>query len=211
MSFSARGRELSRIVWSSPKSGLKFLVEVILVGLAVFLGLVANQWRDGRQHRELAAASLQYFRQDAVVNQKAILTVTKYHRTLARELDAFLNSDVPKTMKNFDAKVHFMGVRPVIFEHTAWDLALATQSLSYLDPQLAYALSRVYTRQQAFQTLENSYLQAAYTPTNFATDDMKGVATTMGIYLSDVNYQETDLLKLYEELIPQIDKAQQVQ
>jgi hypothetical protein len=183
-------------------------MEVILVGLAVFLGLVANQWRDGRQHRELAAASLQYFRQDAVVNRNAIMAVTKYHRALAKELDAFLNSDVPKTMKNFDAKVHFLGVRPVIFEHTAWDLALATQSLSYLDPQLAYALSRVYTRQEAFQTLENSYLQAAYTPTIFTTDDMKGVATTMGIYMSDVNYQEADMLKLYEEVIPEIEKAQ---
>ena len=44
------------------------------------------------------------------------------------------------------------GVRPVIYEHTAWDLALATQALSYLKPDLAFDISKVYTQQNAFQT-----------------------------------------------------------
>jgi hypothetical protein len=46
----------------------------------------------------------------------------------------------------------------VIFEHTAWDLALATQALSYLDPNLAFDISKVYTKQNAFEKLEESFL-----------------------------------------------------
>ena len=187
---------------------LKFLVELLLVGLAVFLGLLANQWREGRQHRELATATLHYFHQDAKVNQKAIADEREYHQTLVRELEAFLQSDVPKTQASFNAQVHFRGVRPIVFEHTARDLALATQSLSYFTPQLSYALSQVYTRQQAFQTLEDSFLQSIYNPTALANPDATGLATALDMYMNDVNAEEPALLKLYAELLPEIDKAE---
>jgi hypothetical protein len=36
------------------KSLLQLTIEVVLVGLGVFLGLLANQWHDDQQHRELA-------------------------------------------------------------------------------------------------------------------------------------------------------------
>lgn len=92
-----------------------------------------------------------------------------------------------------------------MFERSAWDLALATQSLSYFDPKLAYAISRVYTRQQALQTLENSFLQSVLGPSTFASEDAAGLARSMEAYLIDVNIQEPDLLKLYTELLPQVD------
>jgi hypothetical protein len=207
MAISARLRHLSHLplTWavSLPKSLLRFLVEVILIGIAVFLGLVANQWREDRQHRELATVTLRYFRQDATVNRQALRAEREYHESLARQLGVFLNSDLPKTAQNFEAKVHFMGVRPIIFEHTAWDLALATQSLSYLKPQLAYALSRVYTRQQALQTLEDTFLQATY-----AIQDPRAQATALEVYMTDVNIQEPVLLKLLDELIPELDQNQ---
>ena len=193
---------------SIPNALLKFLVEVLLIGIAVFLGLLANQWRESRQHRELAKATLRYFNQDATVNQKAIASEQQYHQTLARELEAFLQSDVPKTQANFNTHIHFIGVRPIVFEHTAWDLALATQSLSYFKPQLSYALSQVYTRQQAFQNLEDGFLQSLYNPTALANPDATGLATALDVYMNDVNVQEPALLKLYAELLPQIDQAE---
>jgi hypothetical protein len=101
--------------------------------------------------------------------------------------------------------VHFYGLEPVTFERSAWDLALANQSLSYLAPKLAYAISRVYTRQQALQTLENSFLQSVLGPSIFASQDATGLARSMEAYLIDVNIQETDLLKLYAGLLPQVD------
>jgi len=64
-------------------------------------------------------------------------------------------------------------MRPVIFEHTAWDLALATQALSYLDPDLAFDISKVYTQQNAFQKLEDSFLTAAFTRPVFRATTLK--------------------------------------
>jgi hypothetical protein len=188
-----------------PKSLLGLLTEVVLIGVSVFLALLANQWSDARQHRERANATLRYFREEIVTNQKAIETRRQYHEALSRDIESFWQSPAPKTIQSFFTAVHFHGLEPVIFERTAWDLAVADQSLSYLAPKLAYAISRVYTRQQAFQTLENAFLQSVVAPSTFASQDATGLAMSMSLYLADVNIQEADLLKLYGQLLPQID------
>ena len=187
-----------------PKPFLGLLTEVVLIGLSVFLALLANQWSEARKHRNRANATLCYFREEIVTNQKAIETRRQYHEALRRDIESFLQSDAPKTLQSFYPMVHFRGLEPVTFERSAWDLALANESLSYLAPQLAYAISRVYTR-QALQTLENSFLQSASGPSTFASQDATGLAGSMEAYLIEVNIQEPDLLKLYAELLPQID------
>jgi hypothetical protein len=188
-----------------PKSLLGLLIEVVLIGVSVFLALLANQWSDARQHRERANAALRYFREEIVTNQKAIETRRQYHEALSRDIESLLQSEGPKTPQSFFKAAHFHGLEPVTFERTAWDLALADQSLSYLPQKLAYAISRVYTRQQALQTLENSFLQSVNAPSTFAGQDATGLARSMEAYLIDVNIQEPDLLKLYARLLPQID------
>jgi hypothetical protein len=188
-----------------PKSLLGLLTEFVLIGVSVFLALLANQWSEAREHRERANATLRYFREEIVTNQKAIEMRRQYHEALRSDIESFLRSDAPKTLQVFYPTVHFHGLEPVTFERSAWDLALANQSLSYLAPQLAYAISRVYTRQQALQTLENSFLQSVVGPSTFASQDVTGLAGSMEAYLIDVNIQEPALLKLYAELLPQID------
>ena len=192
---------------SHSKSILELLIEVALVGVGVFLGLLANQWHEDRQHRELANATLRYFREEITVNKRAIERVRSYHAALSGEVEKFLEGDGPKTSKVFQSAVHFRGVEPVQFERTAWDLALATQSFSYLPPELAYAISRVYTRQQAFQTLQNGFLQAVLAPTTFEASDVTGLATSINMYLVDVNIQEPQLIMLYDQLLPKIQAA----
>ena len=98
-------------------------------------------------------------------------------------------------------------MRPVIFEHTAWDLALATQALSYLKPDLAFDISKVYTQQNAFQKLEDSFLSAAFTPASLSSDNLNGLAPAMVFYLGDVNQQEPALVSRYEKVIPEVKRA----
>ena len=173
--------------------------------MGVFLGLLANQWHEDRQHQELADATLRYFREEIITNKQAIERVRSYHTALSREVGGFVQAEGPKTAQRYQSEVHFRGMEPVEFERTAWDLALATQSFSYLPPKLAYAISRVYTRQQAFQTLQNAFLQAFLAPTNFGGPDMTGQATSTNMYLIEVNIKEPELIALYDELLPQIE------
>ena len=198
--MSLRGGEHGR-------SFVNLLFEVVLIAVGVFLALWANNWHENSEHRAQAQAALSNFANEMEANRQATQRNRAYHETLARELEQFLRSKEPPSEERLYKEVHFEGVRPVIFEHTAWDLALATQALSYLKPELAFDISKVYTQQNAFQTLENSYLAAAFSPASLSGDNVKGFATAMVIYLRDVNQQEPVILQLYDKVIPEVNST----
>ena len=189
------------------RSFFNLLIEVVLIAVGVFLALWANNWHEDREHRAQAKAALRNFVGEMEANRQATQRNRTYHETFARELREFLASKEPANEDRLNKSVHFEGMRPVIFEHTAWDLALATQALSYLDPDLAFDISKVYTQQNAFQKLEDSFLAAAFTPASLSSDNVKGMATAMELYLIDVNQQEPAILQLYDKVIPEINSA----
>ena len=169
-----------------PKSLLNILLEVVLISLGVFLALLANNWHEEREHHALAESALRNFADEMQTNRQAVQKERQYHEVLARELDQFLASNEPPTEEQFQKSVHFLGVRPVIFEHTAWDLALATQALAYLKPELAFDISRIYTKQGEVQTLQNSFLASVYNPTTFASNNVKGLVSAIKV-IPEVN------------------------
>ena len=186
------------------RSFLNLLFEVVLIAVGVFLALWANNWHEDREHRAQARAALRNFASEMEANRQAMQRNRAYHEAFARELREFLASKEPASEDRLNKSVHFEGMRPVIFEHTAWDLALATQAFSYLDPDLAFDISKVYTDQNAFQKLEDSFLAAAFTPASLSSDNVKGMATAMELYLIDVNQQEPRILQLYDKIIPEV-------
>ena len=151
-------RPPSPVIHRSP-SILRLGLEVLLISAGVFLGLMGEQWRERAQHRELAEASLQRFRTEISTNRKAVDRVKDYHVSMKKRIDAYLAADA-KTRPTI--VVRLQGVQPVFFERTAWDLALATQSLAYIDPQLAFALSRIYGTQRTYSDLTGGMMQAMY-------------------------------------------------
>lgn len=183
------------------------LFEVVLITVGVFLALWANNWHEEREHHAQARAALRNFIEEMQANRDATQHNRGYHEKLAPQLDQFLRSNEPVTEERLNKEVHFEGLRPVIFEHTAWDLALATQALSYLDPELAFDISKVYTQQNAFQTLENSFLASAFSPASLSGDNLKGLATAMRYYLIDVNVQEPLMIARYDKVIPEVKSA----
>jgi hypothetical protein len=189
------------------KSLLNLILEVVLISIGVFLALWANNWHEEREHRALAHSTLLNFADELRANQQAIRSERQYHETLARQLHEFLTSNEPPTDGRLQKSGQFKGLHPIIFEHTAWDLALATQALSYLKPELALDISRVYTAQSAFQTLENSFLASAFTPATFSSDNVKGLVAAMEYYLRDINQREPAILQLYDKVIPEVDQA----
>ncbi|HEY6940251.1 hypothetical protein [Dokdonella sp.] len=189
------------------RSVLRWLAELALVSAGVFLALLADQWRESREHRQLAADALRNFAEEMRVNRKAVADVRAYHERLARGVGEFLAAEGPRPMERFQAATGFRGVQPVMFEHTAWDLALATQALAYLPQDLAYSISRIYTRQQTFQTYENSFAQGMFGPLTFQHDDTGALARSMQVYLTDVNIQEPGLLQAYDAVLPMVGVA----
>src|SRR6476620_2887735 len=180
-----------------PRSFFTLLFEVALIAVGVFLALWANNWHEEREHRAQAQATIRNFVGEMEANRDAIQRSREYHETLARELREFLARPEPATEERLSKSVHFEGMRPVTFEHTAWDLALATQALAWLKPDLAFNISKVYTQQNSFQQLQDSFLAAAFTPASLSGENVKGLVTAMEYYLIDINIKEPAMVSLY--------------
>jgi hypothetical protein len=186
----------------SPKSLLKIGLEVLLIGLGVFLGLMGEQWRERAQHRELAETSLRRFRTELTASRESVVRVKDYHAAKTQLLDAYLAADAGTRKAS---PVALEGLQPAFFEHTAWDLALATQSLVYLDPPLAFSISRIYTVQQEYADLSRAILQALYLRT--PSENLPGFLSAVRIYYGDIVLIEPKLLEMYDQVLPQIDHA----
>ena len=180
----------------------KIALEVALIATGVFLGLAGEQWRESAHRRELAEASLRRFRSEIAANRKAIEAVKDYHVATKKSVDAYLTAD-PKVRPRPDVQVR--GIQPAFLEHTAWDLALATQSLVYIEPQLVFDLSRIYNLQQELAGLTSGVTQAMYLLN--PAQNLDGFLGALGIYYGDAVLIEPQLLQMYDEVVPQIDRA----
>src|SRR5436190_12115373 len=100
------------------QSLFKILLEVVLIGTGVFLGLAGEQWRESARHRELAEASLRRFRSEILTNRKAVAAVKDYHVTTRSTIETYLAADLRKRQK---LNVTMKGLQPVFFEHSVWD------------------------------------------------------------------------------------------
>jgi hypothetical protein len=181
------------------KSLFKLGLEVILISAGVFLGLAGEQWRESHHRHELAEASLQRFRTEIVDNRKAVDGVLAYHTQLRQDLRKYLAA-TPEDRKSLSFSMK--GVRPVFFESTAWDLALATQSLGDIAPDLAYEISRAYRVQQEYRAISQGMLNSMYIHSPYARDDT--FLQAFAVFLDDATLIEPQLLTMYDALLPKL-------
>ena len=178
------------------------MLEVSLISASVFLGLMGEQWREHKAHHELAQEALRRFRAEIVTNRGSIASVLDYHvRTRAAITQHFARPAKMRVLTDVDIK----GIQPAFFKRTAWELALATQSLSYVDADLAFALSDVYTLQDAYASQTRDILQAVYLePPEI---DPERFLAALRAYYGDIVLWEPALLRHYDELVRKLDHA----
>ena len=181
---------------------LRVLVEVALIATGVFLGLAGDAWREREQKREAARASLRRVRAEVATNRAAVAAVRDYHVTTLASVRAYL--DKPNKARNV-ADVQVRGLRWVTFERSAWDIALATQALAYLDSDVAHSLSRVYSAQQFYSELTSGMAQSMYQLS--PEDNFDAFAYAVFAFFGDLAIMEPKLIAMYDELLPRIDRA----
>jgi len=178
---------------------VKGLFEMVLVGIGVFLGMAADQWRTDQQQRAEAREALRRFKVEIENNRAAVANVAGYHVTTRGEIIKYLDPKLRET-----AHLRLQGVQPVLFEHTAWDLALSARWLAEVDPAIAFELTRVYGLQQTYAGLTNGMLQAMYLRPE---PDSIPFLQSLKLYYDDVVGLEPALLERYGAVIPMIDSA----
>jgi hypothetical protein len=191
------------------QSVLKIGLEVALITTGVFLGLAGEQWREHNQHREMAHESLLRFREGFRANRAEVLRVHDTHIKEEREMVAYLQANAAALREHLaDLRKPIPGPIPYNvtdhagFDYSAWELALATQSLAYIDPGLAAAMSSAYRLQQVYDDSHRAITQASYSIVN-EVQYLQGVTAWFG---NTVLYEQL-LLKQYDALLPRLDAA----
>ena len=97
------------------------------------------------------------------------------------------------------------GIQPVAFAQTAWDLAIATQSLADIDSSLAFELAALYGFQRTYTGLTEGMLRAMYVRP--PSENLEPFLHTLRVYLDDIVGLEPEMVKAYAKILPLIDRA----
>jgi hypothetical protein len=184
------------------RSAVGMVLQVVLIAVGVFLGLAGEEWREDRENRRLADETLRRFRAEVATNRDIVLEVKDYHVEKLAELDAYFTATEEEKA---NISVRLAGIRPPRFESTAWDLAVATGTLAYLDSELAFALSRIYGIQTMTTQLGNGMMDAMYLRT--PTLDGDAFLAALRLYYDDLTDIEPGLLPAYDTLLVALDEA----
>lgn len=177
-------------------------VQVVLISLGVFLALMADQWRERSNNQELAAQSLTRFRTEIRANREAIERVKDYHAEMRKKIGEFLSTDPERR----DAVgLRLQGIKVVWFEQTAWELALATGSLAYIEPDIAFDLARIYDAQNGYAKLTAGMIQAMYERP--PSENLDNFLHSLKVYYDDVVELEPRMIAIYDEVLPVIERA----
>jgi hypothetical protein len=186
------------------RSLLKIGLEVLLISAGVFLGLLGEQWRERAHHRELAEASLRRFRTEMQTNRKAVADVQGRHRASLERLLAFFKAyDGADPNARQAMSIPDVSTDPAFLEYSAWDLALATQSLEYIDQDVAFAIAHVYAIQRQLDEGTRAVTQAMYATGSGPTFVRNGLTT----YLGDCTLLEPRLLAVYDGMLARLDRV----
>ena len=101
------------------RSIVKFVVEVAMIGVGVFLGLTGEQWRETRHQRELAQQALRRFKVEIEANRTAVTKVEDYHAKLFEQLRAATKM-TPAERDSLHIKFEGTPYRRFIVRRIAW-------------------------------------------------------------------------------------------
>lgn len=164
-----RKRDRIRTVVQRVGPSRSFLGDVTAIVVGVCLALWLHSWWEEVRGADEGRTALTALSSEIAVNRVVLDGTADYHvaaeealRTIAARHDAGEASANPATAIPD-------GLRPARLQRTAWQTALATDTLDRLDFATLEALARVYTTQEAYDLLAANLLQAV-TAANFTGD-----------------------------------------
>ena len=134
----------------------RVLVESVLVVGSILLALGLDEWNQDRDYQDLATLSLANFEREIQQNRLRLEDVTLFHaglRDVLANMDASGEAIPATTVRNM-----MEGFQPAILVSTAWETAVATGALGYMDYNVVSGLSLTYNMQERLVALNRSGL-----------------------------------------------------
>lgn len=169
----------------STKSVLKYVLEFLIVGFGVFLGIYASEWQSNKKIKETKEKSIAYILKEVEVNQANLLKRIEYHEMIKVRFDSMRETiseeDILKPYLENKKFRHqnipgWTGMGLPDFEDVAFEGAKLTGIIQEYNIELTQEISKVYKRQEFTSEIGKSILDKALNiNSSTKTSDVIGV------------------------------------
>jgi hypothetical protein len=149
------------------------LLEFCAIVLAVLLGFMANDWREGRQKAAVADQALKSLAREMSYNHRQMVTQYAYYRNYVEEFQQIAESGEVEDMSSLLAYEldTWNGAMPPMLRSSSYQMMLNTGVIADLPFEIADSLSVIYTMQSAIDRVEDAYITTATAmPQSFNAD-----------------------------------------
>ena len=171
------------------------LVESILLIGSILLALAMDEWSEDREYQDLAHRSLANFEREIGQNRVRVEDVTLFHAGL-RDVLANMNAGsapvTAATIRNI-----MEGFQPAILVNTAWETAVATGALGYMEYDVVAGLSLTYGLQERLAALNQSGLNDLLVG-GFQSGDTELLVYAANRYMRELTEAEQRLQEVYD-------------
>lgn len=180
---------------------LRLLVESAIIVVSILLALTVDQWKQQQSEQKLALRSLQSFQQEILQNRARIEDITPYHGGLRTMLVQIDSAGTIQTPADFRRVIGFDGFQPPALLEAAWQTALATGTLTYMDYETVSALSLTYSLQRRFQQYSDVRMPTLIRNGSVTDGDMSTAIYSTITYLSELAEEEHELQAVYDQAL----------
>lgn len=178
------------------------LIEFLSVFLAVFLGFMANQWRDSYNNRKLAKQTIENIQFEISNNSQTLKAMLVEHKVQQKKIDRLLEIiDDPKAKENITLDLSFK-----LINSNSWETAKLTQAIAYMDVKQVSDIASVYEIQEYYKDLVKDFTSST-TATSDDKKEAKISITKIKRALGKIVPMESDLLDDYRDLQKKIAKG----
>lgn len=166
--ISTKSRE-ARLPWA--KLGLELLVIVI----GVLLGLMVNEWREGRNRQAVADNVLTGVASEMSDNHAQLTVMYRYYRTFIGNADSVATARGLSFDALSAAEVPgWRGAMPPMLRSSSYDMLINSGIIKDVPFQVAHDLSRIYNLQSVLKTFDEAFIgKFAMDPNNYNLADVR--------------------------------------
>lgn len=185
----------------------RLLVEFVAIALAVFLGLWANEWWEGRENAALARRALADVRTEVERNRMVMAERAEYHESVLPRLETV--AERVRRTGAFDPAGDAplpRGLHFPILTDAAWESARVTGALEHIDFSTVSLIAAVYSLQERLREMERQVASGALSPETLEPANARNALRFTRLMLNDVIIAERELLELYDRARARIDE-----
>lgn len=190
------------------KSILKYVIEFLIVGFGVFLGIYVNELQSADKMEMKKEKALRYMLEELESNKQKLKTASVYHQSIKSSMDSIsqvltiqdLSAYYLKNKKfNHNQIPGWTGFRQASLEYTAFESAKLSGVIAEYDMETLQLISKIYNLQQTYSEFGKSIFNKMIN-----IDSSAKVADAVGV----IEIMTYDLLNFEKGLVKEIETVE---